>query len=379
MSVLFHFPNGICEGVRKWSILIILLPVIYCIHVMKKSIILLSMFVVFAAGIGRSGVSQVVDYRSRHFTIERIADGVFAVIHKPGGYAICNSGIIDLGNKVLVFDTFLSPEAAEDLKAAAAHLTGKPVDYVINSHYHNDHIRGNQVFPKDIQVISTHAIRALIATHEPMAIEAEKDYAPAAYERYRKLIAAEQDPQKKEALAMWIGYYEGMIRSLERLDTRFPDLTFSDKLILYGTDRYVELIQIGPGHTPDDLVLFIPEDSILFAGDLVFHKMHPYLADGNPEKWKSALQKLGSMNISIVVPGHGPVGNTADIVTMQQYIDEVMQMAIEINQRDDTTKELTGEPVPPEFENWMFKDFFMINLRFLIDWTKNHITNEYKS
>jgi len=55
-------------------------------------------------------------FQSDHFTIEKLDDGIYAAIHKPGGEAICNAGIIDLGSKTLVFDTFLTPRAAKDLK-----------------------------------------------------------------------------------------------------------------------------------------------------------------------------------------------------------------------------------------------------------------------
>jgi glyoxylase-like metal-dependent hydrolase (beta-lactamase superfamily II) len=83
---------------------------------------------------------------SPHFTIEKLDDGVWAAIAKNGGYAICNAGIVDLGDATLIFDPFMTPEAAEDLKKTALELTGHPVKYVANSHYHNDHVGGNQVF-----------------------------------------------------------------------------------------------------------------------------------------------------------------------------------------------------------------------------------------
>ncbi|MCW8803897.1 MAG: hypothetical protein OQK57_05815, partial [Ignavibacteriaceae bacterium] len=70
-------------------------------------------------------------FESRHFTIEMLEEGVYAVIHKTGGYAICNSGIVDLGDETLVFDCFISPEAARDLKKAAEELTGHKVKYLI--------------------------------------------------------------------------------------------------------------------------------------------------------------------------------------------------------------------------------------------------------
>jgi cyclase len=83
---------------------------------------------------------------SKHFQIERLADGVYAAIASEQGYAICNVGIIDIGDRTILFDTFISPEAARDLLKATEQLTSHKITHVINSHGHNDHIRGNQVF-----------------------------------------------------------------------------------------------------------------------------------------------------------------------------------------------------------------------------------------
>src|SRR5262245_38185345 len=82
---------------------------------------------------------------SKHFKTQQLAPGVWACIHDDNyGHAICNAGIVDLGDKTIVFDPFMTPEAARDLRRTAETLTGHKVSIVINSHYHNDHIRGNQ-------------------------------------------------------------------------------------------------------------------------------------------------------------------------------------------------------------------------------------------
>src|SRR5512137_1203789 len=103
-------------------------------------------------------------YRSRHFHLERLADGVSAAINSEEGWAICNAGIIDLGDRTLVYDTFTSPQAASDLRDAAEYLTGRPARMVVNSHYHNDHIWGNQAFGPEVDIISTTKTRELIIT-----------------------------------------------------------------------------------------------------------------------------------------------------------------------------------------------------------------------
>ena len=83
---------------------------------------------------------------SQNFNLVKLADGVYACIHQLGGKAICNAGIIDTGDGTIIFDTFLSPDAASEISDLVN---------VVNSHWHNDHIRGNQVFLKDVDIIST--------------------------------------------------------------------------------------------------------------------------------------------------------------------------------------------------------------------------------
>ena len=104
---------------------------------------------------------------SKHFQIERLADGVYAAIASEQGYASCNAGIIDIGDRTILFDTFLTPEAARDLLNATEQLTSNKITHIINSHEHNDHIRGNQVFGSDIDIISTVLTREAIARNEP--------------------------------------------------------------------------------------------------------------------------------------------------------------------------------------------------------------------
>ena len=83
---------------------------------------------------------------SDHFALEEIAEGVYAAVGISGSASHSNAGIVDLGDRTLVFDTFVTPRAAEDLRVAAEHLTGRAVTCVINSHSHADHCCGNQVF-----------------------------------------------------------------------------------------------------------------------------------------------------------------------------------------------------------------------------------------
>ncbi|MEQ6389345.1 MBL fold metallo-hydrolase [Bacillaceae bacterium S4-13-58] len=98
------------------------------------------------------------------FNLYGMAEGVYAAVIKPGCGAWSNSGIVDLGDDLLVFDAFSTPTAARELRIQAEKLTGKKVKYLINSHYHGDHTFGNQAF-KDTTMLSTMITRKWIEKH----------------------------------------------------------------------------------------------------------------------------------------------------------------------------------------------------------------------
>ena len=113
-----------------------------------------------------------------------LSKGVYACIHKVGGKAICNAGIIDNGKETIFFDTFLSPGVTGEMIDMISHLDLSPVRYVVNSHCHNDHIRGNQLFGKNVSIISTLRTKELIEEWEPQDIQYEKENPPARLSHY---------------------------------------------------------------------------------------------------------------------------------------------------------------------------------------------------
>lgn len=311
-------------------------------------------------------ISISQDFSSKHFKIEKLSSGVYAAIHSFGGYAICNSGIVDLGDKVLVFDTFLTVEAAKDLRKAAEAITGKKVTYVVNSHAHNDHIRGNQVFHPNSIIISTNNIREQIKKDEPERIQDEKEYAPLRLAEIKKTFEVTTDQNERNEYRMWIGYYKGMIQSHSELVTTLPDVTFEDSLEFHGSERTALLLAFSNAHTDEDVVLYLPKERIIFTGDLVFTKMHPYLPDGDPEGLKKTLNDLLKRQIDIVVPGHGDVGNSDEIVLMIDYVNMTDSLAHEIKKKGEPIDESDFENIPEPYTSWNFPNFFTMNMKFMV-------------
>jgi glyoxylase-like metal-dependent hydrolase (beta-lactamase superfamily II) len=303
---------------------------------------------------------------SKHFQLQQLSEGVYAAIHSFGGYAICNAGIIDLGDKVLIFDPFMTPDAADDLRKAAKTLTSSPIAFVVNSHFHNDHIRGNQVFSQTA-LISTKGTRDGILKHEALQIEYEKEVAPKRLSDVKATLQNEKDEWTRKELTLWLGYYQGMIESHPKLTLTVPNITFEDKLTIHGNQRTVELISFGRGHTESDLFLHLPDEKIAFMGDLLFIGMHPWLADGDPDSWISVLTKVKELGVETVVPGHGPVGNAEDISTMISYIKTMEQVAEGLIDKGKTKEDISLDYLPEQFKDWWLRRFFPLNLQFMYE------------
>lgn len=334
-----------------------------------RKLLISKLFVVLIITTGTYSFSQSFD--SPHFTLERIGDGIYAAIHRSGGQAICNAGIVDLGEEVLVFDSFLSTAAARDLKQAIIELTGKPVRWLVNSHSHNDHIRGNQVFAPGASIISSSEIRDYLLKRGKEEAEEEQSYAPGRLVFYQLELQESKTEEEEQLARMWLGYFEAMVETYPDLVITPPDVVFKDTITFYGSKRSATLIEFQHGHMESDIVLYLPFEQILFSGDLVFIGMHPYLADGDPSGLKQTLEALLEWPIKTIVPGHGDVGDKEDIQAMIQYIDMAESMAGELKLQGKTPDDLDVAEIPEPYRDWKFLMFYKANLEFLNDLIKD--------
>jgi cyclase len=304
-------------------------------------------------------------FRSEHFRIEQIGEGAWAAIHRAGGWAVGNAGIVDLGEMTLVFDATITPEAGSDLRQAAVALTGRAPGYVALSHYHNDHVRGAQSFPEAV-LVSSAATRSLIGSlgRDELASDLEHGSARLAQAR---ADAASEDAKVRAFGDTFVPYWEALVATAPKVNLRLPDLTFGNHAAWHGSRRTAEIISLGAAHTPDDAVLYLPQDGIVFCGDLLFVASHPYLADGDPEGWLAALERLSALEARVFVPGHGPIGSKGSLATLSQHIHGLLTEAERLR-RDHAAPEVIESAMPDdESVSWEFAfPFYRANLRFLV-------------
>jgi glyoxylase-like metal-dependent hydrolase (beta-lactamase superfamily II) len=306
-----------------------------------------------------------VTYRSDHFTLEQLAGGVFAAVNSPNGWAICNAGIIDLGDRTLVYDAFMTPAAANDLRAAAEALTGRPVDALINSHYHNDHIWGNQAFSTDTDIISTAETRQLIVTEGAKEIKAYSEVIEDRLESVEQRLASTQDAAELVNVNLLSTYLHGIAAALLTLVPRLPNLTFTGELSLVGSKRSAKLLSSSGGHCASDAILYLPDDGIIFMEDLLFSGFHPYLDECDPTQVRQILSEIKSLDATVFVPGHGPVGGVSQLDWMVEYLDCLENLIDQVIDRGGREADLDKVVIPGECRSLLFPHLFPASIKFM--------------
>lgn len=285
-----------------------------------------------------------------HFILQELSEGVFAAVAKPGQGAWSNSGFVDLGAELVVFDTFNTPAAAEELKRQAENLTGKKAAYVVNSHYHGDHVFGNQAFA-DAVIVSTRATREWFEEKNIMGNPAEEQKETAAYLAVlQKQISAAEPGIRRESLINQHLEMEQLLADLHRLKMVKPALVFEKRLTIHGAKRRVEL-QCFSGHTASDAVMYVPDAGVLFAGDLVTENLHVPVTD--PPAFRAALEALAKLEAETFVPGHGNVGTKDLLPPLADYLDLLIDSSRGAAVSGKPVEEfISAFQVPAEYHAW---------------------------
>jgi cyclase len=301
------------------------------------------------------------------FTVQTLAPGVHGVIAKQGTGSIGNSGIIDLGDRTLVFDTFMCVPAARELQRAAIALTGRPATYVVNSHPHPDHVHGNIAFGDDAVIVSSNRTRAeLVSGGVQSLAEMRQQFTGGLRMMAAQAEGATDELQRQRAQGA-VGFFRGVLSGLpEAADLRYPSITFEQRLTLHGSARSVELMALGGGHSPCDSVLWLPAERIAFTADVVISGGHPVMKDGDPEAWLQILDEVDKLGAVTLMPGHGRVQTAAATGPVREYIQEILALAKRVAGEGITPETVAQVPVPEAYRGLVYPQVFYENLATLL-------------
>lgn len=279
---------------------------------------------------GRRAISKsfasTADTQEKAGTLEELAPGVLAFTAQGDP----NVGAIVGPESVLCVDARATPTGAQEWLTALREVTGKPVEWLLLTHYHAVRTLGAAAFDAR-HVVAHDATGAWIAERGAADFESELRRFPRLFRNVESV--------------------PGLTR---------PDVTFPDRLTLWMGDRELQLIWLGRGHTFGDACVWLPQERVLFAGDLVEARAAPYMGDAAIQEWSTTtLDRVKALRPEALVPGRGPAvrGGEVDrtIEDTRAYLCMLWEAVARVHQRGGDLRAAFDEAraaLEPRFGDW---------------------------
>ena len=249
-------------------------------------------------------------------TVEEVSPGVYAYIQLDGSWGLNNTGFITGADAIAVVDTCFTEARTRAFLKAIGEVTDLPIRTLVNTHHHGDHTHGNYLLPG-----------ASIVGHELC---------------------------RQTVIDTGLHTLHPLFPNVVWGDLKLapPFITFQDRLDLFVDDLRLELHYMGPAHTTNDTVLWIPERRLLFTGDLAFNGGTPFVAMGSISGSLVALDRLREFEAATIVPGHGSVCGPEVLDQMEDYLRFVQDRAKDAFESGMTPLEAARQTDLGRFSDW---------------------------
>lgn len=261
-----------------------------------------------------------------------LADGVFAFVQEDGGLCVANAGLVVGPESCVVIDALFAPSMTRAFRDAIARVTDKPVRLLVNTHHHVDHTMGNALFP-DAQIVSH--------------VNARR----------------EQERVGTRVLELLRPRIPDLVAELDGVPLRLPDLTFDGRLELHLGDRTLLLVHLGRAHTVGDALVVLPEERLVFAGDVAFHNVTPLAFEGHIGDWIGVCDHVSGLDVDTIVPGHGPVGTKRELAEMRAYLETIRRQARVAFDAGRSAEEATRAIDLGDFASWEEPERLPLNVQ----------------
>jgi cyclase len=273
---------------------------------------------------------RVVESDSHRF--EEVAEGVWLATGTGSVLTMSNAMVLVGEFDTLVVDSHVTPAAARALIDSISVITDKPIRYLVNSHYHFDHAHGNQAFPAGIEIIGHEFTRKklngeLDVMPQESVFHQYSDSLPVTVSRLEREAATETDPARKAELQERYRVQHDNLNASREIRPTPPNITLETKMSLFQVvangSREIQLHHFGRAHTGGDVVIYLPQDKVVFTGDMVLPNL-PYMGEGHVDEWPATLDGLLTLDFDTWLPGHGAVMRTkAPIANLQAYLRDL--------------------------------------------------------
>jgi glyoxylase-like metal-dependent hydrolase (beta-lactamase superfamily II) len=255
-----------------------------------------------------------------NFAVQQLAPGVHAVIRQdpPGMMVDANSLLIVNHEDVVVVDTSGAPSTARAVIAALRRITDRPVAYLVNTHWHDDHVVGNAAWQEaypGLEVVAHARTREYLPAQGAVNRRGFLEGAPPVIAMLRRrletgesLAGGALDEEERASYASDVALAELAVREGPGVPVVLPTITVVDRLTLHRGERVIDIRHLGAGHTAGDLVVHLPREGIVATGDLVVWPVPLVGGDqSHVGSWSGALETVRALGAGTLVPGHGPV------------------------------------------------------------------------
>jgi glyoxylase-like metal-dependent hydrolase (beta-lactamase superfamily II) len=240
--------------------------------------------------------------------LRELGNGCYAWLQPDGSWGWSNAGLVaDSGQSLLVdtlFDLKLTREMLDAMRRAEPQATAQ-IDALVNTHSNGDHTFGNQLVGGAEIIASKACAEEMI--HDGGA---------------KRLTEMKRNVQPTSPAGKFLAEIFAPF-DFEGIDVTMPTLSFEGELTRRVGNKTVRLIQVGPAHTRGDVLAYVPEDRVIFTGDMLFINGHPIIWAGPVGNWIKACQLMLDLDVETVVPGHGPVTDKHGVAAVKSYFEYI--------------------------------------------------------
>mgnify|MGYP005725025743 FL=1 len=236
--------------------------------------------------------------------LKDLGHGVYAWLQPDGGWGWSNAGLIVDGDQSLLVDTLFDMRLTRDMLSAMEDASGVGADHIgviVNTHANGDHCHGNGCCPQAEIIASEASAREMV------------EVPPAMLAQFKRM-GGQLGPAGSYFADIFAPF------DFEGVEERAPTRTFSGVLDLKVGDKALQLIEVGPAHTEGDVLVHVPSDRTVFTGDILFIDGTPLMWAGPVANWITACDRICSMDVDKIVPGHGPITDKAGVRRVADYL-----------------------------------------------------------
>lgn len=276
------------------------------------------------------------------FDLEKAADGVYFAKARPQAMINCNAAVFVRSKDVVVVDAHSKPSAAASLVAQIrSELTANPVRYLVNTHFHWDHMQGDHAYRQSgerVDIIASNATKKLMSDLSVARMKESLEQIPPQIENLRKRAEASTSAAEKEFCAEQIRQLESYQAEMKDFTLELPTITFDNSYVLRDPAFDLHLDFHGRAHTAGDVFVFCPQRRAIATGD-ASHGWVPNLGDGYPHAWPATIDTVLKADFKYVLGGHGPMQSDRVVMTNQRNYIEELTGKVEEGKRDGLTVE----------------------------------------